>query len=676
MASVLEELEPLKDRMDQTNEEQELVKHVRSKVEEIRAASNRIANESIWMTNIAYVCGFDGITYNSQTRQYEPINRAQPFLKKDRIHVNKILPTLQNRAARLLKSPPRYDVRPESQSQEDKDAARLGIDVINNIWDKQDINTKRTPLIMWLQECGHAYMKTSWDDTLGKEMIDPETGEMDYEGDIRVEPISPFEVFPNPLAKSFEEVKSSWLIHARVRPLDYFKLQYPERGHLVKEESVWLLSLQYEQRINNMNSRGSTGDLQFQKNVAIEMIKYEARSKKHPNGRMIICANGVLLADKELPAGEIPFAKFDDIQVAGKYYPESVVTHLRPIQDQFNTNIRKRAEWTKKLLAGKYVAARGSGIAQEALNDQSGELLYYTPVPNAPGAGQPTQMQIPMMPNWAFTETDYLEKYFSEVSGLSEVSQGQLPSASIPAIGLQLLLEQDETRIGIMTDQHERSWARLGYLILKYVEKFYVLPRKLKIAGPNRSYMVKEFTGADLRGNTDVYVVPGSTVPNSKAVKRQDILNAYSQGLLGDPADPQVREKVLGLLEYGDIQGIWEDYALDMQQIKRGMEKMKQGILIEVSELDNHTLWIQEINRFRKTEKFQALPEQIQAMMLEVLEQHLQFQMQLSGQMPPPPPPPVEAMGGEPQVFDTMSGEESMMTPPDEGELLPGEPLQ
>lgn len=639
-------LEPIKDAYEQPKEQQDIVDHVRSKVQQIRNTANRTATEQIWMTNIAYVSGFDNVNWNTSLSQFMPNSSAGgfPSNRNRQIKVNKILATIQNRLARLLKNPPQYDVKPESQTVDDKDAARLAIDILNDLWDKQQINTKRIPLMMWVQECGHAYIKAIWDDQLGKEMMDPMTGELAYEGDVRIEVVSPFEVFPNPMAKSFEDVLDSWVIQCKVRPLDYFKTHYPDRGDAVKEESVWLMSLQYENRANSYNARTGSQQNEGEKNCAIEMVKYEARSKKYPNGRMIVCANGILLEDKPLPCGQIPFAKFDDIIVAGKYYSEAVVTHLRPIQDQFNETIRKRAEWTRRLLAGKYSAARGTGIQQEALNDQSGELLYYTPVPNAPNAGQPTQMQVPNIPQWAYNETDALEKYFNDISGISEVSQGSLPSASIPAIGMQLLVEQDMTRIGVMTEQHERSWARVGTLILKLVEEYYQMPRKLKIAGPNRSFMIRQITGEDLHGNTDVYVIRGSSLPDSKALKRTDIMNAYQQGLLGDPQDPRVREKVLGLIEFGDIQGMWEDFSLDMNQIKRGIEQLEQGQMVEVSELDNHAMWVQELNRYRKSDKWDETDPAIQQLFLDTLEEHVKAQMELSNAVPPPAPPMPEAV--------------------------------
>lgn len=637
---------PLQDVADQSESDKKIVAHVKSKVEECRSSSNRVAHEGIWMTNIAALLGYDGLAFNTTTRSFQPVNRASAYIKKNRIHVNKILPTVQNRLARLCKNPPKYDVRPESNSTEDKEAAHLSLQVLTTMWDKLSLDKKRLFLYMWVQQCGHAWMKVSWDGCLGQIITDPMTGETDFEGDVRCDVVSPFEIFPDPMAKTDDDVLQSWIIQAKVRKLDYFKSHYPERGHLVKEEDAWLLSAQYEQKLNSMNTRGSSfaGATELMKNSAIEMIKYEARSKDYPNGRMIICANGVLLEDKELPVGEIPFRKFDDVIVGGKFYSESIITHLRPIQEQYNETIRRRTEWTKKLLAGKYKAARGSQLSQESMNDESGEVVYYTHNPGMPNG--PEAIQVPMLPQWAYQEEDKLTQMLNDISGISEVSRGTLPSASIPAIGMQLLTEQDDTRIGVMTEQHEHAWAGIGSLILKYCEKFWTTPRKLKMAGDDLSFMVKEVSGEDLKGNTDVIVIRGSTQPGSKTLNRQDILTIFREGLLGDPADPKVRERVLDLLEFGDIQGIWEDMSIDKNQVKRVIKSIESGMPVDVSEFDNHTVWLMELNKYRKSDKWESLRPEIQQLFLQTMEACIQSIVNLNA--PPSMPQQAPAVNAGP----------------------------
>ncbi len=131
--------------------------------------------------------------------------------------------------------------------------------------------------------------------------------------------------------------------------------------------------------------------------------------------------------------------------------------------------------------------------------------------------------------------------------------------------------------------------------------------------------------GEEIGNNTDVYVIRGSTIPNSKVIQRQEIMNAYQQGLLGDPSDPKLREKVLSMMEYGDVAEMWQDFSIDMAQINRGLDMMQKGEIPPVNELDNHPLWVQEVNRFRKSDKFEKMDDHLKAIIEANMEEHLQM---------------------------------------------------
>jgi hypothetical protein len=199
----------------------------------------------------------------------------------------------------------------------------------------------------------------------------------------------------------------------------------------------------------------------------------------------------------------------------------------------------------------------------------------------------------------------------------------------MPAIGMQFLVEQDDTRIGIMTEADEFAYARVGKLILRFAQAYCKTERLLKYTGSNMSYVVKKFKGDMIKGNDDVLVIRGSTLPGSKVLQRQEIITMYTQGLLGDPNDPRVREKVLASLEYGDVAEAWLDLALDMHQIGKGMELIEEGTKPVVDEQDNHALWVQEINRYRKGDKFAKLSDDSKVLMLQVREEHLKWEMKL-----------------------------------------------
>ncbi len=628
----------LKDAAEQTSEDKALVSFVKSKLEEVRQSSARISLEGIHLTNIAYLCGFDSIYFDGTSRNFKPIATTSQFVKRNRVHVNRILPTIQNRLARLCKNEPRWDVRPKSGDEEDKDAARLAEQVIMQLWDSLHINQKRIPLTMWLMQAGSSYLKVCWDPSMGRKQVlpkpNPDTGAMEYEivaeGDIRIDVKSFFQIFPDPLAKSAEDAMH--YIEAAIRPMDYFPSQYPETGHLVKEEDCWLNSLAYEARVNSINVVSGTagGSATQLKNSAIEISYMEKPSKKHPYGRHLVVANGVKLKDDILPIDEIPLIKFDDIVIGGKFNAESIITHLRPLQDQINKGKTMRAAWVNRMLTGKILAARGHNIAAEAFNDQSGEIIKYDHLVNTP---EPHALQMPTIPQYAYEEERTLKDDINDTAGINEASRGQLPSSSIPAIGMQLLVEQDDTRIGIETEGHEHSYADLGRILLKFVDKFYETDRLLKIVGENMEYTVKKFKGSDIRENFDVHVIRGSTLPGSKVLKRQEIMNLHDRGMFGNPQDPTVVQNTMSMLEFGDEYQGWKRHSLRMAQIQRGIELIETtGQQPHDSEFDDHALWMQELNDYRISEKFDKLTPEGQQSILNLLEAHLGWIQQLTGQ--------------------------------------------
>lgn len=662
-------LAPIDDISQQRPDETKLVAYVKEKIEQVRQSNSRITLEQIYLTNVAYLLGFDGVVWDANYRQFRNTDPKRK-LSRNRFKINKILPTVQNRLARLTQSPPKYDVRPNSNDSEDKDACRLGLQIIENVFDKQDFTEKKQDVLMSAMQGGVSYVQVLWDDTLGKPMVDPEGEKLvGYEGDIRLEVLNCLEVFPDPLAKTLDDC--SFVIKAKVRKLDYFKEHYPDRGKAVKEEGAWLLASLFDMKANSLTSVGIAGAQtnDQQKNSAIEIIYYEKRSTDHPNGRKVVCASGVLLKDDELPIGEYDLVKFDDILVGGRYNSEAIITHLRPIQDQYNITRTKCADWIRKTLGGKFLVPKGSGLSQEALNNDSGEVIEYNPVP---GAQPPTAMVIPAIPQYVYEDIGVLNSEFDFVSGINEPTRGAADPGQNTLGGMRLQVEQDQTRMGVQTNRNEIAYAKLGQKILKYVGKMYTMPRILKEAGDGLGYAVKDFVGADLRDNYDVIVVPGSTVPKSKTINRQDIMNAFQMGLLGDPADPQLRAKVLSMMEYGDIAEVWKEQALNEQQVKKMIESVEQNsvdIANPGHEWDDHPFFVRKMNEYRKQDKFDKLSPDQKAVFNYIAEWHVQAEVQRQfpeipqkqmmaqqmvntteqmKQQGPPPMPQQEEPGGEP----------------------------
>jgi hypothetical protein len=622
-------------------DEKKIVAYVRQKVEEVKQQSSRSAFESSVVTNTAYLLGYDSVYYDPKVRLFRNYAGGAANPSRGRVHRNFILPTVQNRLAKLCKNPPRFEVRPNSPDEDDKEAARLSLKILLNVLDRERYNEKRIELAMWMQQAGYAYVKVFWDKSKGERLVytDELSGEevSEFAGDIAVDVVSPLEIYVDPLAKRMDD--AAWLLHAKVRPLSYFRDNFPDKGHEVKSEEAWLSSIQNVLKISQMTTKGAGTDGQeLMKNSAIELSYYEKPTKKFPNGRLIVTAGNVLLSYKPLPVDEINYVKFDDVKVGGKFHSESLITHMRPIQDQMNRILRRKTEFLNKCLAAKFIAPKGHGMNEEALSDNT-EVLEYNPNPNA---SPPTAMNTPQMPQYAFQEDAVLKQSFDEIAGISEVSKGQLPSASIPAVGMQLLVEQDDSRIGIVVESNENSHSDVGRIILKFAAKYYRTPRMLKEMGEAGQYNFTQYTSEDMRENFDVFVIRGSTLPGSKVLKRQELLNLYGQGILGNPQDPQVQNKLLQALEFGDIADVWADVAIDAAQVDRSIKMIEEGVKPLVDPDDNHQMHYERKNRLRKSEKFKTYAPEIQALLRENIAAHKQF---MAMEMAPQP----ETFGEAPQ---------------------------
>ena len=77
---------------DQTTSEKDIIEYIKRRVTEVRQNGSRVAQESIWMTNYAYLMGFDSIYYDTTTRQYRNVGRATSAGKRGGLSINKILP--------------------------------------------------------------------------------------------------------------------------------------------------------------------------------------------------------------------------------------------------------------------------------------------------------------------------------------------------------------------------------------------------------------------------------------------------------------------------------------------------------------------------------------------------------------------------------------------------------
>jgi len=103
-----------------------------------------VAQEGINLTNIAYLCGFDSIYFDGVFVSLSLFRPHRNFFVKTVCTLIESCHGPKTDSRDFLKNEPRWDVRPKSGDEEDKDAARLAEQVILQLWDQLEINNAHT----------------------------------------------------------------------------------------------------------------------------------------------------------------------------------------------------------------------------------------------------------------------------------------------------------------------------------------------------------------------------------------------------------------------------------------------------------------------------------------------------------------------------------------------------
>jgi hypothetical protein len=74
---------------------------------------------------------------------------------------------------------------------------------------------------------------------------------------------------------------------------------------------------------------------------------------------------------------------------------------------------------------------------------------------------------------------------------------------------------------------------------------------------------------------------------------------------------------------------VWKTQALDEAQIKKAIELIEQGEMPPYHEMDNHIMYIQELNDYRKGDKYSKLDDVSKQIFELFLETHVQGQVRL-----------------------------------------------
>ena len=536
---------------------------------------------------------------------------------------NMIAPIEETRLSKLGRILPSLTVRPQTDEAGDVTAARTATKLLKNTFETQNMSALQMEAARWAEVCGSAFYKSLWDPRAGQPLGRMEDGTLVREGDIAAAVIPAYEIFPECCWRDGLESQNS-LIHARV--------------YTVREiKNRWRVTLPGRTlNIYGMEGSLARADGLFTRSETLEDAElviewYQRPDEDFPQGRHITVAGGRVLHMGPLPfrngdCGErdFPFVQQFCLSAPGCFFGGTVIERLIPLQRDYNAVINRINEHTARMTAGNILAEQGS-LVNEALLDegfQPGTVIEYRA-----GSTPPAWLRVSEVPATLMERLSLLRRDFNEISGVSEMARASTVSGQISSgVALDILREQDDTRIALTGEHIRRAVCELGRQWLRLLRQFAVAPRITRTAGSEAGDMaLLIWTGSDLNSD-DVAIDTESELNNTPAQRRQMALELMNAGLFLDPDTHQLsrenRAKLMEIFQFGH----WESAAAidELQQTRARREQIELlgGTLPELMPIDNHTLHIAEHTRFALGAEYRRLqrehPALARALMLHI----------------------------------------------------------
>jgi len=412
----------------------------------------------------------------------------------------------------------------------------------------------------------------------------PEFQEMPL-GDVNTEICEPYRIALDPLATGLHKAK--WIMEYSIQALDVVKDVYSSTapGYTglaadLKEETTLsgsmrrFVQLKNSSGVKNQFGEGSSGkdsgnDTNLTNSVVVKEY-YERPSRRNPRGRMVVVASG-----KTLYVGESPYSGPDlgdwhpysecrwEI-LPGRFWGKSPLDPAVEIQKHINSIDSAVILNRKTMAAPQKLIPAGSGIAKGQWTGRPAQQIEYRDT----GANKPEIIKGSGMDSSVFKEREQKVEDLKTVTGAIDILKGISQPGVTAASAMNLQYEVGTGKLFPVLDRWKKFNENSAKKQLRLVASKYREPRPefaQKLLSRNSAldpHQLENFLGSDLYDNCNVVIEVGSNVPKLLAAKQAQLMESAQVGTLNldSPANRMEFNKQMG------ITGFDNDVEPDVQR--------------------------------------------------------------------------------------------------------------
>lgn len=640
-----------------------------------RARDDRRSYERDWQIILAFLKGQQWLEWNRSTNALW-LPPAPPW--RVRHVVNLMQPVYRTLFGKLTSQPLRRGrVRPANDTPDARQDALAQDELLEHLWTQCGSEEESLEVGRWGLLLGTGIHYIPWDKSKGDALTqpatlvmpdpatgrqtevpnpqsgqplrepNPETGEEDPEGnplhlgDVDHISVSPFEFFPEPLVARIEDME--WVFYVKVRPASYVFRKF---GVKLDEEQI----PSDEYAVGNIS--GDDEPMAPPARGILCKAFFRRPTSEYPEGQYIVYASNQLLyrGPAPYPKDPLPFEVVRERMIPGRFWGRSVFADLVPLQRNYNKLLSQAIEIRNATARPKWHVFKNALDAGKTISTAPAEVIVTNVIAGVADGGRPTKIEGGTVPPSFFAEAEQVRAQFYEIAGVHDFGRGTKGIAGGNTFsGLNLMLEQDDTRIGTLRRDIDRGTLAVERMKLRRVKQFYIEPRTIAVVGADKTSEVKEFYAEKIPEDADVELIDSGNLPTSWAARQQYVMELMKTevkpgSLLSD------RRAALKLMGLADVEGIYDEYNRDVRQAQRENEKMTKGdengqILVPPAhDYDNHLVHGQEHDSYRKGEEYEQLvaanPAIAQAFEQHVAQHRAYVQQALMMQAAVAPQPP------------------------------------
>ncbi|GAC1502120.1 MAG: hypothetical protein NVS1B10_06750 [Candidatus Saccharimonadales bacterium] len=642
-----------------------------------------------WELNHLMLDGQQWLTFEGNRETGGQWQRLQPSPQNEFIPrpvTNYLFDVYQTLKGYILKNKPRITVRPNTQTNKDKTAAKIAELVSNtNYMRLQEIENYEYA-ISCLITYGTVFKKDYWDTSYTSlvkvpkmeqrpvtdpatglptgqvdqvQSINPETGEYLFDelplGDVNTAVVEPYRMAIDPLASNLHDAR--WVMEYSIRPLTWivenFDRQEPGFTGLAKEVKPEtnlstsmrrFFQLKSSSGVKGILSSGlgssvSSGESTMVDEAAVLKEYYERPTQQNSHGRLLVVAN-----NKCIYAGPSPYQGPQQGDwhpysacrweiVPGRFWGKSPFDDSSEIQKHINSIDSVIILNRKTMAIPQKLIPRGTMAVNDSWTGRPGQKIFYTPGSNGerPETVPASDVGAQVMQEGAQKVED-----IKSITGAIDILKGDRPPGVTAFSALNLLFEVGAGKLFPIADRWKRfiecsQRKQLQLVAAKFREpRPQFIQQLMSMNSELTTDQIKNFLGKDLYDNCNVVIDPSSAVPKMKAAEQAKLMELAQLGVL-NLQDPANRAEFLDRL---DILGFDGGYGKDANRAAYENDMLDQlavnpsGKQPQVLDVDNDDIHLSIHGDREKEPSFLELPFAVQQAYAQHRMQHEQKKMQ------------------------------------------------